>query len=66
MIKLTAKDLRRVADMMDNREKYDSMCGTVRVRIGKHPNGREYLEFEQPCGYAECNSYFSSAMAGLR
>ena len=29
MIKLTAEDLRRVADMMDVREKYDSMCGTV-------------------------------------
>lgn len=58
MIKLTAEDLRRVANMMDSREKHDSMCGVVYASIKHRPNGREYLELEQPCGYAECNSYF--------
>lgn len=58
MIKLTANELRRVADMIENREKYENMCGTVRVKIKKDPNGREYLELEQPCEFAECNSYY--------
>lgn len=56
MIKMTSEELRRLADMVENREKYGNMCGVVYVTIKRHPNGREYLEFEQPCGYAECNS----------
>lgn len=58
MVKMTAEDLRRLADIVENREKYGNMCGVVYVTIKHHPNGREFLEFEQPCSYAECNSNF--------
>lgn len=58
MIRMTADDLRRLADQIENREKYGSMCGVVYASIQHHPNGREYLQFEQPCQYAECNSNF--------
>lgn len=55
---MTADDLRSLADKVENREKYDNMCGVLYVSIQRHPNGREFLEFEQPCSYSECNSYF--------
>lgn len=58
MIKLTADDLRRLADRVENREKYGNMRGVVYATIKRHPNGREFLEFEQPCQYAECNSNY--------
>jgi len=58
MIRLTAEDLRSLADKIENREKYGCMCGVVYVSIEHHPNGREFLQFEQPCSYAECNSNF--------
>lgn len=47
MIRMTADDLRRLADQIENREKYGSMCGVVYASIQHHPNGREYLQFEQ-------------------
>lgn len=56
MVRMTAEDLRRLADMVENREKYGNMCGVVYASIKHHPNGREFLEFEQPCSYAECSS----------
>lgn len=34
------------------------MCGVVYLRMKKHPNGKEFAEFEQPCAYAECYSNF--------
>lgn len=58
MIRFTSEDLRRLADAIDNREKYDNMCGVVYLSIEEYPNGRRFAEFEQPCAYAECNSYF--------
>lgn len=58
MIKMTVEDLRHLADMVENREKYGNMCGVVYLTIKQHPNGRKYAEFEQPCGYAECNSNY--------
>lgn len=58
MIRLTSEDLRRLADAIENREKYDNMCGVVYLSMKKHPNGAQFAEFEQPCHYAECNSYF--------
>lgn len=29
MIKMTVEDLRRLADMVENREKYGNMCGAL-------------------------------------
>ena len=58
MIRMTAEELRSLADKIENREKYGNMCGVVYVTIKHHPNGREFLEFEQPCSYADCNSNF--------
>lgn len=58
MIRLTADDLRRLADQVENQEKYGNMHGYVTVSIKHHPNGREFVEFEQPCQYAECNSNY--------
>lgn len=58
MIRMTAEELRSLADKIENREQYGNMCGVVYVTIKHHPNGREFLEFEQPCSYADCNSNF--------
>lgn len=33
MIKMTVEDLRRLADMVENREKYGNMCGVVYLTI---------------------------------
>ncbi len=53
---MTAQQLRELADRIDRTKQYNSGRGYVAVRIGKHPNGREYIEYEQPSVYAECNS----------
>lgn len=58
MIRMTAEELRSLADKIENQEKYGNMCGVVYVTIKHHPNGREFLEFEQPCSYADCNSNY--------
>lgn len=58
MVRMTADDLRRLADMVENREKYDNMCGVVYAKIKHHPNGQEFLEFEQPSSYVECDSNY--------
>lgn len=58
MVRFTSEDLRRLADAIDNREKYGNMCGVVYLSIKEHSNRRKFAEFEQPCAYAECNSNF--------
>lgn len=58
MVRFTSEDLRRLADAIDNREKYGNMCGVVYLRLGRHPSGRGFAGFEQPCAYAECYSNF--------
>ena len=55
---MTAQELRELADRIDNTEQYHCGQGYVAVSIGKHPNGREYIEFEQPSIYAECNGRY--------
>lgn len=39
MIRLTADDLRRLADQIENREKYGSMCGVVYAIFSTTPTG---------------------------
>lgn len=58
MIRLTIDDLKKLVERMENRETYGNMCGTAYVTIERYPNGREYLQFEQPCQYTDCNSEF--------
>lgn len=58
MIRMTVEDLRHLADKIENRQKYGNMYGEVYVTMNHHPNGREYLKFEQPCYYADCNSSY--------
>lgn len=58
MITMTAKQLRDLADRVDNEVKHGNGAGFVSVSIKGWPNGRKYLEFEQPCVYAECFSTF--------
>lgn len=58
MIKFTSEDLRRLADQIDNREKYHDGRGVVYLTIKEHPNGKRFAEFEQPSGFSECLSTF--------
>lgn len=58
MIKITAEELRILADMIEQREKYDCMCGTVYLTLETNAAGKKVATFEQPCQYKECNSYF--------
>lgn len=58
MIKITSDDLRRIADAMDNAEKYNNMCGIAYIEIIENCNGKKTLQFEQPCQYADCNSVY--------
>lgn len=56
--RLTLEQLKLLVNRLENRTKHGDMQPVVTVSIGKHPNGSEYLEFEQPCYYAECNSTY--------
>ena len=56
MITFTSEELRQLADRIDNAAQYRNLKSYVILEIKKHPNGRSYAEFEQPCHYAECFS----------
>lgn len=58
MIKFTPEILRILADTIEQRSKYDSMCGAVYLTVETNGTGKEVATFEQPCQYKECNSYF--------
>lgn len=58
MVKMTLEQLRRLVETLESQEKYSSMLGMVYVSMKQHPNGREFLEFEQPCGYSDCSSSY--------
>ncbi len=58
MLIMTAQEVRELADRIDDTELYNSGLGYVAISIGKHPNGREYIEFEQPSVFAECNGMY--------
>lgn len=57
-IKITLDELKELVNDMENQIKYQSMRPVVYVSIEHHPNGRAYLQFEQPCNYAECFSHY--------
>lgn len=58
MIRLTIEQLKKIVEMAENRKDYGNMEGYVNITIGKHPNGKEYIQLEQPCQYRECNSNY--------
>jgi len=58
VIRMTAQELRELADKIDNTKKYHCGSGYVIIDVGTHPNGRRFAEFEQPSIYAECNGTY--------
>ncbi|MFA9381279.1 MAG: hypothetical protein ACERKO_09480 [Acetanaerobacterium sp.] len=58
MIKLTLEELKTLISRMEINEKHSTKQPYVNVKIAKHPNGREYLEFEQPSYYGDANSTY--------
>jgi hypothetical protein len=55
-IKMSVNELETLVQHLKNRAEFGGMNPCVYVSIQSHPNGREYLEFEQPSPYSECNS----------
>jgi hypothetical protein len=57
-VKITIEELEILVKRLRREVEHGSMKPYVMVTAGKHPNGREYIQFEQPCYYAECNSSY--------
>ena len=57
-IKITIEELERMVERLKNKAEYGNMESYVIVTEEQHPNGRKYIQFEQPCYYAECNSSY--------
>jgi hypothetical protein len=57
-VSLTLEQIERLAQEIKNHRDYG--CGEPRVlvSIDEHPNGRPFVQFEQPCEYSECNSTY--------
>ena len=58
-VKLTIEQLENILTYAKNRVEFGHMEPYVFVSTSKHPNGKEFVEFEQPCCYSECNSAYS-------
>ena len=59
----TAEDLRKIADKMDETQKYHTGEGYCVMNV--HLNNREWqLNIEQPCVYRECFSTFHKDIRG--
>lgn len=57
-VKLTLEQLENLLSYAKNRVEFGDMRSYVLVSVKKHPNDKEYVEFEQPCIYPECNSIY--------
>ena len=57
-IRITIEELERLVERLKNKFEHGCMTSYVIVTEKQHPNGRKYIQFEQPCCYAECNSRF--------
>jgi transcriptional antiterminator len=57
-IKITIAELERMVERLKNKALYDNMKFHVIVTEKQHTNGRKYIQFEQPCYFAECNSSY--------
>ena len=61
MIKITIDQLEDMVNYLKRNVEYNNMMPYVIVSIDKMSNGKEAIEFEQPCYYAECfSSYWFS------
>ena len=57
-IKITLEELERMIERLKKEAEHGDMESYVIVTEEQHPNGRKYIQFEQPCCYAECNSSY--------
>lgn len=57
-VHMTVEDLDSLLSQLKRRVEYGNMKPYVLISIGEHPNGRSFVEFEQPCEYAECTSEY--------
>ena len=57
-IRMTVEQLEDMLKFMKDEIRYDSMTAEIIITMEHHPNGRAYLQFEQPCAYHECNSSY--------
>ena len=57
-IKITIEELERMVERLKNKAEHGNMKSYVIVTEKQHPNGRKYIQFEQPCHYAECISIY--------
>jgi len=57
-IKITIEELERMVERLKNKAEHGNMKSYVIVTEEQHSNGRKYIQFEQPCYYAECISCY--------
>ena len=57
-LQITIDELERMVERLKNKAEYGNMKSYVIVTEEQYPNGSKYLQFEQPCYYAECNSSY--------
>lgn len=57
-IRMTVDDLSYIVKLLQREQQYGSATGSLIITMETHPNGRAYLQIEQPCAYAECNSHY--------
>lgn len=57
-VKITIEELEQLVKRLKNEVEHGSMTPYVIATEEKHPNGRKYIQFEQPCYYPECNSNY--------
>jgi 1-aminocyclopropane-1-carboxylate deaminase/D-cysteine desulfhydrase-like pyridoxal-dependent ACC family enzyme len=57
-VRIDIEQLEQLVQRLKRETEHGSMKPYVFITEGKHPNGRKYIQFEQPCYYAECNSNY--------
>lgn len=57
-VKLTLQQLEKLLEMAKNQAEFHDMRSSLLVAIDEMPNGEQFLEFEQPCQWPECNSTY--------
>lgn len=57
-IRITIGELERLVERLKNNFEHGCMTSYVIVKEKKRHDGRKYIQFEQPCCYAECNGRF--------
>jgi hypothetical protein len=55
-VKMTIEQLEQMVKQLKNQNEYHDMEPYVLISIKEHWDGKKQIEFEQPNGWAECNS----------